>query len=116
MSSVPDGGRANQPEAVTILSPPSDAPLPGAFDSRAVMGSPARVVASTSLGENDLIRARAAALAGSSSRVYVEEPSFVLEARVVDGRIASGASKDLRAEQVEQEAVLVRRPDGAVAA
>lgn len=49
---VPDGRAANQPFSVITFRPPMDAPLPGAAVRRAVIGSPARVLALTISGES----------------------------------------------------------------
>jgi hypothetical protein len=49
---VPDGRAANQPDAVTTLSPPIGAPLPGAVVSAAMIFSPASSSAATCKGES----------------------------------------------------------------
>src|SRR6185437_10356000 len=48
MSSVPDGRAANHPCSVTTLTPPMEAPLPGALSSIRTTGLPARSLSSSS--------------------------------------------------------------------
>ena len=65
---MPEGRAANQPFSVTTLSPPIGASLPGAFVSRATIGSPASVSAFTASGESLPSAAFCSRVAGASIR------------------------------------------------
>ena len=69
MFSVPDGRAANHPLRATTLSPPMEAPLPGARVSLASMGSPARLSSFTASGESFESRAFSSGVAAASMRV-----------------------------------------------
>ena len=55
---------ANQPFFDATLSPPIEAPLPGALVKTAVMGSPAKALLVTCAGESCLSRAFSVGVAG----------------------------------------------------
>ena len=65
---MPDGRAANQPDAVTTLSPPMGAPLPGAVVSAAMIFSPASSSAATCEGESSASAAFCSRLAAVSMR------------------------------------------------
>jgi hypothetical protein len=67
-SSVPEGRTANQPLRAQTFSPPMSAPLPGAFVSFAVIGSPASWSAASASGRSALSAFFCSALAGKSVR------------------------------------------------
>ena len=97
------------------MSPPIGALLPGARVSLAVIGSPARSDALTSAGSSFCSRAFCSGVAGGVDPRVVRRAELRGQLAVVLARIFAGAGEDLGGQQVEDRAVLVGRPDGAVA-
>ena len=116
MFSVPEGRAANQPFEATTLSPPIGASLAGARVSLAMIGSPARS-GSLDVGWIELLRAAlfCSGVAGGIDARVEGRAELGGELLVMLTRVLAGAGEDLRGEQVEDRAVLVGRPDGAVA-
>ena len=112
---MPEGRAANQPLAATTFKPPIGSLLPGARVSLAVIGSPARFGVLDRLGR-ELLQARLLlGRGGGVNARVIRRPEFRDERLEVLARVLAGARGDLRRQQVHDEAVLVGRPDGAVA-
>jgi hypothetical protein len=115
MFSVPDGRAANQPLAVDTFSPPMAASLPGALVSLAVIGSPASVDAADRSGDSLPSFAFCSGVAGRRCACSTARRTRPRVPVVLAGVLA-GDGGDLGGEQVHDQAVLVGRPHGAVAA
>ena len=117
MSSVPEGRAANQPLAAIDLDAADRARrCPARLTSTCAIGSPASSLAPSASGDSAASRCFCSALAGASTRSLNGRPSAVGELVVGSAGIAAGARGDLAGEQRRDDAVLVGRPDAAVAA
>ena len=111
---MPEGRAANQPLAATTFNPPIGASLPGARVSFAVIGSPASSVAVTASGESFLRRFFLLGRGRGVDAGVIRRAERGRQLLVMDAGILTGACRDFRREQAEDEAVLVRAPDRAV--
>ena len=114
-SRCPTAARRTSRSRVTTFSPPMAAPLPGRRVSLAVIGSPASVAGRRPPRAR---ASRARLLLGRGRRVdarVVRRAELGGQLAVMLARILAGAGGDLRGQQAQDQAVLVRGPHRAVA-